>query len=301
VRKLIGDGEMPDGIAESGFTGTGHSAGFALETSQAGFAAASAAASRLSNALTKSGARYARAETFAAAVAQAGQRFAAGILGLATPMLLLGGAATAIRLSPIAGAGMLAALFTPEEHRAAIGRIIHERGLAMLSHPAFVGLVRAAADTTDEFLAGLFHSPELFAVGGALKAPENATLLLGAAGIVGVVTGSRALRESGVSVTEVTDRAADRDAPSRSVEVPPARGVGDLAARIPPSEAGQPQIRIERYDTAEGARWIVYSGGTVDFGTTPSGEPYDMTANLHGVAGSSSLGELLRIPADAAA
>ena len=289
-------------LDELGLDGTGWGAGLAVDTAQAGFVAAGRSASDLAHALLLSGSGYAATETLAAGLAEAGRRLAAGLLGVAAPTLLLAGvSAAAITLGPAARVSLFGALIAPREHAAAVDRLVREHGLPILSDPAFVGLVRSAADTADEFLAGLFRSQALFAAGGALEAPENANVLLAAAGVVGLLTGSRALRETEVTVTEVTTRAADRSVPSASVTPPPVRGVGDLAARIPPSVPGAPQIRIERYDTADGTRWIVYSGGTVDFGLTPAGEPYDMTANLHGAADASVLGDLVGLPVEAAA
>lgn len=289
-------------LDELGLDGAGWGAALAVDTAHAGFTAAGRSASDLAHALLLSGGGYAATETLASGLAEAGRRLAAGLLGLAAPTLLLAGAsAAAITLGPAARVSLLGALIAPREHAAAVDRLVREHGLPILSDPAFVGLVRSAADTADEFLAGLFRSQALFAAGGALEGPENANVLLAAAGVVGLLTGSRALRETEVTVTDVTTRAADRSVPSGSATPPPVRGVGDLAARIPPSEPGAPQIRIERYDTAEGTRWIVYSGGTVDFGLTPAGEPYDMTANLHGAADASILGDLVGLPVEAAA
>jgi pimeloyl-ACP methyl ester carboxylesterase len=289
-------------LDELGLDGTGWGAGLAVDTAQAGFVAAGRSASDLAHALLLSGSGYAATETLAAGLAEAGRRLAAGLLGVAAPTLPLAGvSAAAITLGPAARVSLFGALIAPREHAAAVDRLVREHGLPILSDPAFVGLVRSAADTADEFLAGLFRSQALFAAGGALEAPENANVLLAAAGVVGLLTGSRALRETEVTVTDVTTRADHRSVPSGSATPPPVRGVGDLAARIPPSEPGAPQIRIERYDTADGTRWIVYSGGTVDFGLTPAGEPYDMTANLHGAADASILGDLVGLPVEAAA
>ncbi|MBM7502854.1 hypothetical protein ACFPER_05185 [Agromyces aurantiacus] len=286
-----------------------------LDTAHAGFAAAGAAASGLARNLLLGGTTYGTAETVASWVSRAGERIAAGVLGMAAPALLLAGAsAAAIALGPAVRVSLIGALIDPDAHAEAIERVVRERGLPILSDPSFVALVRSAADLADEFLAGLFRSQALFAAGSALEAPENANVLLAAAGVVGLATGSRALRETPVVVHEVAvDRAASRrsaerdDAPVRGVgdlaerDDAPVRGVGDLAERVPPSDAGAPQIRIERYDAAGGARWIVYSGGTVDFGTTPAGEPYDMTANVHGVADASALAQLVGLPEEAAA
>ncbi|GAA1058953.1 hypothetical protein [Agromyces bracchium] len=281
-----------------------------LDTARAGFGSAGRAASDLSTALGLGATRYVIAEGVVTGLAEAGQRVGAGLLGLAASgMALPLASAAAITLGPIGVASILPLVFDRDRYGEAIGEALAEHGLPILSDPAFVGFVRAAADQADEFLAGLFRSQGLFAIGAELDAPENAGLLLAAAGVVGLVTGARGLRETAISdpvrtaapeVVAPGGRAVDSGA--RGVgDAGPVHGIGDLADRIPPSEAGGPQVRIERYDSADGPRWIVYSAGTADFGATPVEEPYDMTANVHGVAGASVLHDLIGLPSEAAA
>jgi hypothetical protein len=282
-------------LDEAGLAGTTWGAVLALDTAQSGFAAASGSANDLSNALVMGAGRYAAAEGLASWLSEAGKRIAAGMLGMAAPTLLLAGASAAgMSLGPALVAGLFNAVTDPKAHAAAVDRLAHEHGLPILSDPAFVGLVRAAVDQTDEFVAGLFRSQALFAAGTALEAPENANMLIAAAAVVGLVTGSRALRETEVTVSRASEE-------HRSGAYEPVRGVADLADRVPPSDEDAPQVRIERYDTADGPRWIVYSAGTVHFGTTPAEEPYDMTSNVHGVADASLLGDLVRLPEERAA
>lgn len=284
-------------LDDAGLAGSSWGAVLALDTAQSGFAAASGSAHELSHALVMGAGRYAAAEGLASWLSDAGKRIAAGMLGMAAPTLLLAGAsAAAMSLGPALVAGLVTAVTDPTAHAAAVDRLVREHGLPILSDPAFVGLVRAAVDQTDEFVAGLFRSQALFATGGALAAPENANLLIAAAAVVGMATGSRALRE-----TEVTVSLASRSTEDRSGAYEPVRGVADLADRVPPSDQDAPQVRIERYDTVDGPRWIVYSAGTVEFGTTPAEEPYDMTSNVHGVADASLLGDLVRLPEERAA
>lgn len=284
-------------LDDAGLAGSSWGAVLALDTAQSGFAAASGSAHELSHALVMGAGRYAAAEGLASWLSDAGKRIAAGMLGMAAPTLLLAGAsAAAMSLGPALVAGLVTAVTDPTAHAAAVDRLVREHGLPILSDPAFVGLVRAAVDQTDEFVAGLFRSQALFAAGGALAAPENANLLIAAAAVVGMATGSRALRE-----TEVTVSLASRSTEDRSGAYEPVRGVADLADRVPPSDQDAPQVRIERYDTVDGPRWIVYSAGTVEFGTTPAEEPYDMTSNVHGVADASLLGDLVRLPEERAA
>jgi hypothetical protein len=298
-------------LDEAGLAASSWRAILALDTAHSGFAAANRSANDLSHALVMGAGRYAAAEGLASWLSDAGKRIAAGVLGMAAPTLLLAGAsAAATALGPALLTGLIHAVTDPRAHALAVDRVVREHGLPVLSDPAFVGLVRAAVDQTDEFVAGLFRSQALFAAGSALEAPENANLLIAAAAVVGLATGSGALRETEVTVTRSSPAVRDRSgapdgiAPGASAldaADGPVRGVADLADRVPASEEGAPQIRIERYDAADGPRWIVYSGGTVDFGTTPAEEPYDMTSNVHGVADASLLGDLVRLPEERAA
>jgi pimeloyl-ACP methyl ester carboxylesterase len=97
----------------------------------------------------------------------------------------------------------------------------------------------------------------------------------GAASTVIALAGPRALKETPVTVRNVSSQAS----------VAPPTGFRDLATRIPSNGAGDPQVRIERYDTGAGRpRWVVYAGGTIDQGFVPDGEPWDDTSNLRGVA-----------------
>jgi hypothetical protein len=71
----------------------------------------------------------------------------------------------------------------------------------------------------------------------------------------------------------------------RPLPAPGPTSLGELADRVPPSGAAEPQIRIERYDDPGGRRWIVYVTGTVTFAPDGRAEPFDMRSNLLGVAG----------------
>ncbi|PWC05569.1 hypothetical protein [Agromyces badenianii] len=184
----------------------------------------------------------------------------------------------------------------------------------LLSDPGFVRAVRTAADSTDEALAGLFRIPGAPAIGAAfgssIGAPAAATVLLGAAGALGAVTGSRVLVDGPVRVVRsMPDGRSDQSVGPRSARAPEhpvegpvtaPRGIGELVERIPTADAGA-QIRVERYGDAADPRWIVYIGGTVDLGLTAGVETNDMTNNLHGIADDSALAELRITGADSGA
>jgi hypothetical protein len=171
----------------------------------------------------------------------------------------------------------------------------------LLSDPAFARFVRLSADHADEFAAGATHAPVpaplVSAVGSAIGAPENAAVLLGVMGALGL-TGSRLLVDGPVRV----DRSATRT-------VDPPSGIGDLADRVPPGGSYAAQIRIERYggdgggpsDDGGGPSWIVYIGGTVEFGLEAGEEPFDNTSNGHGIADDTWLDELRRAGAESGA
>ncbi|GAB3795301.1 hypothetical protein GCM10028798_03820 [Humibacter antri] len=144
----------------------------------------------------------------------------------------------------------------------------------LLRDPRAVSLIRFAVSAADDAMLGAAGLPLPFAA----LADDRGTRTFGLRGGGSVVVGSGhaigAFKETAVSVERT----------STGTVAPPA-GFADLAARIPPSRAGSPQIRVERYAGAGGEpAYIVYVGGTVDTGPVAGGEPFDMTSNLNGVA-----------------
>lgn len=271
-----------------------------LDTVQAGFAAGGERAGELSWSLRTGAERYAQAEWLSAFLADAGERVAAGLFGVLAPGALLTVASAAAILAPGVAAG--SALLGSDATAAGLLALVESHGLPILSDPAFVALVRAAGDHADEFLAGLLRSGGLFGLGAGLDAPENAALLLGAATVLGLVTGSRALRETDVRVSRMpTPVSAVSPLGPSTPSIAAPRGIGDLADRIPSPPSGGPQVRIERYDGDDGPRWIVYSSGTVDFRAVPDAEPYDTTSNVHVVSDASERAALAGLPLDAGA
>ena len=264
---------------------------------------------QLRAALLGSAERYGVAEQLVNGLWELGAAVVAPVLGFAAPAL----AVTAVLATgaQLAGAAIWrAAGWGPTP----LAAWLHEhRGL--LSDPAFVRFVRLSADHADEAFAMAAHLPALGGPGAVIRAPESASLVLGAAGAFGVLTGSRVLVDGPVRVTRV-DRAGTSaaagapsghpagspiggDHASGEVVTPPS-GIGDLADRVPSGE-GAPQIRIERYGTESDPRWIVYVGGTADFGVVAGAEPLDMTSNTHGVADDTKLDRLRFTGADSAA
>ncbi|MFE5670391.1 hypothetical protein ACFQ58_02170 [Agromyces sp. NPDC056523] len=246
-------------------------------------ASSEADARELAGALVMSADGYDEAERSSAS-GRFGVRLAAGLLGVMAPALGLSIGPTALAFG---GAVAASSLIAPEATRAAFAMLFAEHGREVLADPRFVSLVRAVADDADEFVAGLLRNPGLWAAGSDIEVPENAAMAIAAAGLVGLVAGTTALVETPVRV-----RRADPPETSASgatgTAAPPPRGIGDLAHRVPPSDADAPQIRIERYAGADGPRWVVYSAGTADFTVVPGVEPYDSTSNVHMVAESAA-------------
>jgi pimeloyl-ACP methyl ester carboxylesterase len=61
-------------------------------------------------------------------------------------------------------------------------------------------------------------------------------------------------------------------------------GVTELVDRLPDGHDPAGQVRIERYDGADGTRWIVYIAGTVTFARDSGDEPFDLASDVLGVA-----------------
>lgn len=166
--------------------------------------------------------------------------------------------------------------------------LAEHRGL--LSDPAFVRLVRLAADHADELLGGAVRAPMpapvVAMLGAAVDAPESASALLGLAGVAGLF-GSRVLVDGPVRVAR-----ADGPAVSR---VEPPNGIGGLAERVPSPARNEAQLRVERYGDAGDRRFIVYIGGTVEPVVVAGAEPFDHTSNAHGIADDSPI-DAVRLP-----
>jgi hypothetical protein len=145
----------------------------------------------------------------------------------------------------------------------------------LLTNPTVVSLVRVAVSSVDDLEAGFLGTPRIV---GRVLGDEGLGVIGVSRTALGVLAAARArgrFRETPVQVVRV-------GAPRR-VTAP--SGVADLAAGIPPAAAGQPQVRIERYGPAGKPSWVVYIGGTVDWSTVASSEPWDLTANVTAIAG----------------
>lgn len=252
-------------------------------------AAAHDEAGLLRQLLLESAERYGFTEHLVGALWGIAGRVGAWVLGWSAP-LIVGAALPAIGIWAATGSGGVLEGWIADHPE-------------LLSDPVFVRLVRTAADSTDEFAAGLLHLPSsLTQAGIVIGAPENASMLLAAAGLVGAATGSRVLVDAPVRVTRALPEGQQvaRGDRSASAAVSAPTGIADLVARIPTTD-DDAQIRVERYGGADDPRWVVYIGGTVDLGLTAGAQPNDMTNNLHGIADDSPLDALRVVGAESGA
>jgi len=228
-------------------------------------------AERLARELHEAAERYGAAERRAADALESQGALFGYLAGMLAPMLIADLLAALPAISGfLLGASVVAG--SPDAVVAAMRRLaMTHRGA--LRDPRVVEAVRQIVSAADDGILGAAHVP--YPIARALDDGSTGLFgLHGAAGLIVALAPGAALSATPVRVTGSTVGGA-----------PPPTGFADLAARIPPSTAGAPQVRIERYDT-DGGRpsWIVYVGGTVDTGFTPDGEPWDDTSNLRGVA-----------------
>ncbi|GAA1827109.1 hypothetical protein [Agromyces salentinus] len=247
--------------------------------------------------------QYGATERFVSSLWDAGGRLAAVALGALAPgavIRTLGLAAVALPFV-LAGVGIARLLGAePRWNDLPLIRWLGERR-ALLNDPAFVRLVRTAADHADDFALTAAFGTSAGSIGAAIGAPMSASTLLGAAGIASTLgVGGGLLADGPVRIEAVPGARHPSEAapPAGSRPVAAPTGVGDLAARVPPSD-GRAQITVERYDVDGEHRWIVYVGGTVDFTLEAGREPFDMTSNVHGVADDVAL-DALRAGIDSA-
>jgi hypothetical protein len=228
----------------------------------------------LSSSLALAATAYGDAEALAGRIAQEMGSTLAYQLGLwlpviatlVLPSLLAGGLA-------LGGGAALGYVLTPEaERKKVIGRWMRDNK-RVLRDPRFVGFVRLAVSSADDFAEGVIRLPEPI---GQLLGDEGLGILgvgSSAAVVVGLAGPAGALRETPVKVAA----ASVKDGP------PPPQSFEERAKRIP---TGENQIRIDRYsEVGKPDRFEVYLGGTIDGSVVAGREPWDMTSNLTAVAG----------------
>ncbi|GAA1957764.1 hypothetical protein [Agromyces allii] len=258
-------------------------------------------------ALEESAERYGETERFVGSLWDVGGSIGATLLGFLVPLAVGRAAAglTEVALPAMAAFGVAKAL-GGDPGRAietALEQwLVENRGV--LNDPAFVRLVRTFADHADEFVLAALRVPGGWAIGPTIDAPESASMILGAAGLLSVlgIGSGRTLVDGPVRVQQVTTGTARDPAvapPPSNAAVPPPDGYEDLVGRIPPSD-GEAQITVERFVVDGENRFVVYIGGTVDFTLEAGAETNDMSSNVHGIADDSALDALRRFGASSA-
>jgi len=151
----------------------------------------------------------------------------------------------------------------------------------LLTSPLAAALVRAAVASLDDAGIGAIGLP----LAGSLALGDDGVGLLGvttsAAGVLALSRPLGLLRETAVTVTPVR---AGQDGASHPVPAVPPAGLADLASRIPTLSKDGGQVRVERYGPDASPAWVVYIGGTVDWGPVTATEPWDLASNLAAVA-----------------
>ena len=245
-------------------------------------------ADELRGALIASAERYGWAERWIDGLWKVGGGLLAGALG--AHLFSLHGVGLAVGFGVNAGARNLLGP-TPLDQWVA-----SQQGL--LSDPTFVRVVRAAADSFDELVAGAQGLPGYGAFGQLVGAPESASVLLG----ITALLGTKVLVDGPVSVSRAipgvgAPHGHPAASPVRMATAP--TGVGDLADRVPSGDG--PQIRIERYGHPDEPRWMVYISGTVESSLVAGEEPFDHSSNTFGIADDSWIDELRTAGAESGA
>lgn len=234
-------------------------------------------AGTLSAALIRSAEAYGLAERIGERLAQELSARLGYAVGFLLPLIVL---VALPALSVVAAGVVLGAWATPGGPSHTAARFVEwlRRNNGLLADPATVALVRASAMSSDDFLGGVGGLPP--AVVGMLGDEGlGVTGVNSAAGVLALIGGSVGLLHETSVKTSATGSAPIQKAP---------QGFAERMARMPEPAARKDgaQIRVERYSQSGTAdRFEVYIAGTVDFSLTAGTEPWDMTSNVHGVAG----------------
>ena len=165
----------------------------------------------------------------------------------------------------------------------------------LLTDPGLVALLQHSVMSVDDFLGGMLRIPQPLgsALGdqglGVTGLDTSITLVIAVAALVGglketgVVTTRAGPVRPGVAATSIADRAARIP---HAGQVSAAPGLPTSTPTTNTQQPRMPQVRVERYEIpGQRDRFAVYVAGTVDFAVQGGSEPWDMTSNVHGVAG----------------
>jgi hypothetical protein len=158
----------------------------------------------------------------------------------------------------------------------------------LVNNPATAAAVRLLFSSSDDVIAGFFGVPvaATAAAGdeglGLYGIREAAGIVLGIAAGLGGIAGLRG-RPAGASGPLIETPVTTSRVSAQPVSAP--SSLRELADRMPVTDANGAQIRVERYEGADGEpSFIVYLGGTVDLGAVPTGEAFDMTSNVESMS-----------------
>jgi hypothetical protein len=158
----------------------------------------------------------------------------------------------------------------------------------LVNNPATAAAVRLLFSSSDDVIAGFFGVPvaATAAAGdeglGLYGIREAAGIVLGIAAGLGGIAGLRG-RRAGASGPLIETPVTTSRVSAQPVSAP--SSLRQLADRMPVTDANGAQIRVERYEGADGEpSFIVYLGGTVDLGAVPTGEAFDMTSNVESMS-----------------
>ncbi|WP_349903745.1 hypothetical protein [Parafrigoribacterium humi] len=236
---------------------------------------------------------YSNADGAAGEWARRASAMLAHQLGSVLPLAMLVGIPLLVPGLLTAGAFGIVWAFTPASTRKKALAAWAQEHKPLLSDPRFVGMLRLAVSSSDDFGEGVIGVPE--PVGellgddglGILGVSSSAAAVVGALGTTGV------LRETPVTVYESrAPKPGPRASTANSITAnrsaagsPPPTGLAQRVDRIP---TGVNQIRIDKYvQPSAPDRYEVYLAGTIDTSLVATTEPWDMTSNLNGVAGGS--------------
>ncbi|MET1016697.1 MAG: hypothetical protein ABWX76_07760 [Leifsonia flava] len=307
MRSIAASGEhWVDALATLGWLSGSDRLTGALEAARETAGLVAADASDIADALDRSAEGYGEMERRGVALQQA----LGGLLGWVGGFLAVG-----MLPALVWGAGLLAvdvvlAWFFVQGVNRLLGRPVDdpsewlERNGGVLNSPQSVALVRMVVASVDD------------AAGGVVRLPYPLARALGDAGLDVLGVGSSAfgitvlgglfgvVRETPVRVGQVGSDGsrlptrARRGAPigpTAGAAVAAPRGVAELLDRIPRADPDSPrpdpdlpQVRVERYGTDDDPQWVAYIGGTVSWEVAGSTEPWDLTSNVHAVAGTDS-------------
>ncbi|MFC6356245.1 hypothetical protein [Luethyella okanaganae] len=274
----------------------------------------------LAAALEQAGEQYGATERFLERLLGTSGSFTAWIVGFLGARMLPAIVGAAVGLTGSIGIPALLALAIARGPRAfsvaGTGRTLDDwvqRNRALFCNPVTSALIRGFVSSVDDLVAGVAGVPWPITAALGDDGLGIVSLDTSAAGLLVISRPLGLLRETPVTMRRVTAsgdphrpgaaagtpgrtpglEGVSTDADGRvastlgteGIAIAPPAGIRDLVERIPPPRDDLPQVRIERYGPVEDPRWLVYIGGTVDWGVAGVGNPWDLRSNVEAMAG----------------